>query len=319
MLALPSRGLARSINSHNVRLDVLCDWLESSVLFDQEPLTAADVVDLLVENSIYDRQGFAWELIADAWVELRRRNSLLRDGYPLQIKRWRLQPRSCWDGVPAHSFCLALSLAEWLPDWARGFGRDYTEQGELFERVVAEAIANYLPDWHVHPTGWSKTKAAKLPEVITTLSLWLREAETGNRERWTKATANDAGLDLVCIRRMPDGRPGIPIYLVQCASGVTDSPEWRNKRRTPDLGLWAKLVDFAVQPKRGFATPFAFTEDDFRLHCRAVDGLLLDRYRLLAPAITKKAWLSTTTANRLRRWLRPRVRALPRARTRPAG
>jgi len=315
MLELPSHGITRSVNTHNVRLDVLCDWIESSVLFNQEDVSGTDIVDLLIEHIIYDDQGFAWELVSDAWRELRRRNTILQQGYPIDIAGWRLRPTCRWDKVPGHSFCLALSLAEWLPNWAKTFGNDYTEQGELFELLVAESIAQTLPDWQVHLTGWSKAKTAKLPEVLKTLCAWLGEPETGNRERWTKNTANEAGLDIVCIRPMPDRLPGIPLYLLQCASGVTNNPIWKHKRRTPNLDLWAKLVDFAVQPKGGFATPFAFTEETFRGHCHAVNGLLLDRHRLLGPAATNNAWLSAPTAKRVREWLRPRIRALPQAHT----
>jgi hypothetical protein len=313
MLALPGSGFARSVEKHNVRLDVLCDWLEGSVLFAQAQLAAAEVVDILVENSIYKTQEFAWKLLSDAWTELRRRAYLLKDGYPLEIKGWRLTPRYSWDTNPGHSFCLALSLAEWLPDWARSFDNNYSEQGELFEEFVAEAIERSLPDWSVHRTGWRKTKAVKLPGVVAELCQWLGESETGNRDRWTSERANDAELDLVCVRRMPDGRPGIPLYLVQCASGVTGSSEWKYKRRTPDLDVWEKIVDFAVRPKRGFATPFTFTEADFRHHCHAVGGLFLDRYRLLAPSATQTSWLSTGTAHSIRRWLRPRLKKLPNA------
>ena len=313
MLALPSRGVARSVNSHNVRLDVICDWIEGTLLFDEPSVSASDVVDLLVANDIYDSQSFAWELMADVWSELRRRAGLLQSGYPMAINGWRLTRQCRWDAVPGHSFCLGLSLAEWLPDWARAFGKDYSEQGELFELFVAESISKSLPDWEIHLTGWSKASARKLPDVITALTTWLGEPETGNRERWTKETANEAGLDLVCIRPMADRRPGIPLYLVQCASGVTNGPLWEQKRRTPDLGLWAKLIDFAVQPRRGFATPFSFREDDFRMHCHAVDGLLLDRYRLLAPSVASTGWLSPTTAKRMREWLRPRLKSLPQA------
>jgi hypothetical protein len=296
-----------------VRLDVLCDWLEGSVLFGDAPLSKTDVVDVLVENEIYDSQDFAGELLGDAWIELQRRSNLLKDGYPLVIKGWRLQPRYTWDVNPAYSFCLILSLAEWLPDWARSFGKDYNEQGELFEKFVEEAIKNTLPDWSVHRTGWSKTKAVKLPGVISELCKWLGESETGNRDRWTKNSVNEAGLDLVCIRRMPDGLPGVPLYFIQCASGATGSSEWKNKRRTPDLDLWHHLIDFAVRPKRGFATPFTFMEDEFRHHCRAVGGLFLDRYRLLAPNASSITWLSSTTAAQIGKWLSPRVSALPNA------
>src|SRR5207244_4461416 len=106
-------------------------------------------------------------------------------------------PRHRWQAIPGHSFCLALSLAEWLPDWARSFGNNHTEQGELFELFVAEAIQQSLPDWSVHSTGWSRTAARRLPDVIRAMTLWLGEPETGNRARWTRDTANEAGLDLV--------------------------------------------------------------------------------------------------------------------------
>jgi hypothetical protein len=313
MLALPSRGMARSVNSHNVRLDVLCDWIESTVLFVEDSLADSDIVDLLIENDIYDSQNFAWEFMADVWRELRRRAVLLQSGYPIAIAGSRLTRLCRWDSVPGHSFCLGLSLAEWLPDWAKTFGKDYTEQGELFELLVAESISKSLPDWEVYSTGWSKANAAKLPDVIVGLTAWLGEPETGNRARWTKASANEAGLDLVCMRPMADRRPGVPLYLVQCASGVTNTALWEHKRRTPDLRVWAKLIDFAAQPKRGFATPFSFREDDFRLHCHAVDGLLLDRYRLLAPSVASTGWLSKNTAKRMREWLRPRLKSLPQA------
>jgi hypothetical protein len=319
MLALPACGFARSMTTHNVRLDVLCDWLEGSVLFGNAPVSKADVVDILIENEIYDSQDFANELLGDAWVELQRRNTLLGDGYPVVIEARRLKARHSWSKNPAHSFCLALSLAEWLPAWAQQFGRDYTKQGELFELLVAESIAKSLPDWSVHPTGWKKTKPVKLPGVITALCDWLGESATGNRDRWTRNSANEAGLDLVCIRRMADGRPGIPLYLLQCASGVTGNSSWKNKLRTPDLKTWGKLVDFAVRPKRGFATPFAFMEDDFRHYCLAVDGLLLDRYRLLAPSTASTGWLSRSTSVRICAWLRPRIRELPTAQTAVVG
>ena len=35
MLALPDNGMARSIYKHNIRLDILCDWIEGSILFDE--------------------------------------------------------------------------------------------------------------------------------------------------------------------------------------------------------------------------------------------------------------------------------------------
>ena len=41
MLALPTSGLSQPTGvhpeiTHNVRLDILCDWIEGNVLFDNE-------------------------------------------------------------------------------------------------------------------------------------------------------------------------------------------------------------------------------------------------------------------------------------------
>ncbi len=57
MLTIPGRGMSRSVNAHNVDVDVLCDWIEGSVLFqDEEDLPASDVVDVLIEAQIYENQ-----------------------------------------------------------------------------------------------------------------------------------------------------------------------------------------------------------------------------------------------------------------------
>jgi hypothetical protein len=64
MLSLPTRGVWRSVEEHNVQLDTLCDWIEGSVLFqDERELPAAEIVSALCESKIYDDQDFAWEIV----------------------------------------------------------------------------------------------------------------------------------------------------------------------------------------------------------------------------------------------------------------
>ena len=74
----------------------------------------------------------------------------------------------------------------------------------------------------------------------------------GGIGRWTKASAKDAGLDMVCERPFGDARGGRPLFFFQCASGA----DWTEKRRTPDLRLWTKLLDFSNEPQRGFARAY---------------------------------------------------------------
>ena len=308
MLALPKKGVSRSVHAHNVDLAIVCDWLEASVLFDEDAVSGADVVDVLRENEIYADQDFAWELTTIALSNIRRRGELMGTGFPVKLERaTRLAAKYDWRNEPAYAFCLLLSLPGSYPSWWAAFGKDFTEQGDLFEALTAESVAASLSGWSIHRTGWSRTTPNKLTEVADRVATLLGEA-TGDLRRWTKQKANEAGLDLLCFRPFPDGRVGVPVYLFQCASGA----DWKSKLKTPDLRIWKKVITFASDPKRAFSMPFALEDDEFVYHCNIVDGLLMDRHRLLAPGQNKEKWLSNELAERLVKWIEPRVATLPK-------
>lgn len=308
MLSIPTRGISRSVDAHNVKLDVLCDWIEASVLFVDGELSPINVVDTLTEEYIYAKQDMASRMVGDAWAELRRRQSCLGDGTSFTITTDRItRRRRSWKDTPAHSFCVLLSLAKWYSDWARQFGKDYTEQGELFEELTKQSLEAQFLGWQMHLTGWSRTRTHRLTEVVEMVANRLGESK-GNIERWNKPTAKEAGLDLLCYRPFPDNRVGIPVYLMQCASGG----DWAGKLHTPSLKIWTDMVKFIAKPKRAFATPFAFLDDDFVRNCQLVGGMLLDRYRLLSAVNHKKNWLSNELKKRLIAWSAPRISKLPR-------
>ena len=133
MIKLPKKGVFRSVSVHNSRLDVLCDWVEGSALFDREEISTTDVVDTLIEGQIYDDQDFASPMVESVWTEIRRRQRWLDAGTPFLINHQSIKlQRNSWKDVPGYSFCLLLAYADWYHDWAGQFGSDYTEQGELF-------------------------------------------------------------------------------------------------------------------------------------------------------------------------------------------
>ncbi len=308
MLALPTKGISRSVDEHNVELDVFCDWIEGSILFsNEEKLSSTDVVDVLLEGLIYDDQSFAVEMVADAWSELQRRKAWIGAGAPFSVEHRRIKRLRSWQDEPAHSFCVLLALSVWYSGWARQFGSDYTEQGELFELLTKESLEHQFSDWQIHHTGWSRTRAVKLAEVVSDIADRLGEAQ-GQLEPWAIPDANDAGLDLLCYRPFPDSRVGIPVYLVQCASGGN----WEEKLHMPELKVWTKVIQFAATPRKAFATPFAFLDDVFANACNIVDGMLLDRCRLLAACRHCENWVSPSLRDRIIAWTEPRVAALPR-------
>ncbi len=159
-----------------------------------------------------------------------------------------------WQGTPAHSFYLILSFAKWYKKWAEQFGSDYTEQGALFEELTKEALEKLLPGWNIYPTGWTRTRTKKLADVVEDVASQLGESK-GEIVPWSSPMANDAGLDLLCYRPFPDNRVGIPVYLLQCASGR----DWEGKLHTPNLRIWTKIVNFTADPKEGFCDTVCFS------------------------------------------------------------
>lgn len=307
MLALPTRGLHSTSEEHRLDITAICDWIEGSMMFQvDETLSLPEIVDVLVENESVKNQETAWIAVNDAVGELQRRAGWLGSGRAVDIQENRLRRILTWRQSVAHAFCLMLSFAQWYPDWARPFGRNYSEQGELFELLTQEAIRRLLPGWEAHITGWSRTQTKELSKIVTQVAGWLLDSPL-NLDPWTKKTAKDEGLDIVCYFSFPDGRPNFPAYFFQCASGG----DWEGKRHTPSLETWKKIIDFTVAPRKAFSIPHALLYDDFRRHGNFVNGLFLDRYRLLLPNREDPNWLSVDLRRRLVAWMKPRITTLP--------
>lgn len=303
MLELPSFGFQPSIDVHNSRLDILCDWIEGSVLFADAQVSQSDVVDILHENNIYTDQAFAFEWIEDAWKELSRRADCVCNGLPFEIEGAVISRTAEWKDVPAYSFCVILTLQTMYKQWARQFGADYGEQGELFEELVAESLASL--GWDTLRTGWSSTSIRDLPALVETIAAHLDEAPLlQGLPRWTSEGTKDAGLDIVIADAFVDRLAGRAVYLVQCASGGN----WNEKFCTPSLEQWGKLVDFATAPLHALAVPFAFLHDNFRQTCLRVKGMFLDRYRLIDGC---DDCLSKGLSKKIVKWVARRASKLP--------
>lgn len=308
MLSVPTVGFARSVNKSQIKLDALCDWIEGSLLFSShDEIFTPEVVDILCEEQITGSQGLAWEIVQSAWAELGRRQSWGGNGVPFRTKKDAIVLEHDWCDNPAYSFCLMLSFAKWYPNWSQKYKSDYIDQGHLFELLTKESVAASFPEWKVHLTGWTKTKPEKLPDVVEKVANLLSEP-IGDLERWASKHANEAGLDLLLYYQFYDDRVGLPVFLMQCASGKN----YTSKFHTPDLKIWGRIVNFAATPRKAFAMPFALTDADFIQACNLVDGPLLDRYRLLTPGRSDPNWVSDSLKNDILKWIEPKLDALPR-------
>lgn len=308
MLQLPEIGLSRSIKTHNVDVDILCDWIEGNVLFIDDELSKVDIIDALCDGYIYADQDFASVLVNNAWAELRKRQKWVGVSSPLQIKSNYIHRKLLWDKSPAYSFCLMLALLVYYKRWAKGFGSDYSAQGHLFQELTSEALRLY--GWETFSTGWigGMTKTT-FDGVVATVAENLNEPRIRKDMISEYSESKEAGLDLVCHKSFVDRRGGRPIYFIQCASGA----DWREKVKTkaPDLDVWKRMITFSCDPQRGFAMPFSLQDNEFFKTCNRVNGLLIDRYRLLSASGSNGVWLSKELETQIIVWLKPRINSLP--------
>ena len=301
MLSHPN-GFLRSLRERDIEDSLFLDWLETTCMFLEEEFSQTDVVDHLVQEQIFEEQNSASEFVLSAWFALARRLSWLGSFSPIVFKdRWMAR-RLVWQDVPAHSYCLVVSLGSRYKDWHATFGPDYSEQGRLFESITRAAMEARFRGWRFLQTGWGTDNTSKLAEVIDDLISAIDE-QKGNPDDYLDRDAKDAGVDLVWHLRFDDARGGTPIYLAQCASGAN----WVEKVNEPNIREWTKIVDFAVPPSKAFSLPFSLSERELRRQSNRAGGIMVDRYRLLAQDVSECGWIPRPLRLELIDWLTPRI------------
>lgn len=301
MLSHPS-GFLLSVRERNIEDSLFLDWLEATSMFLEEELSQTDVVDHVVQEQIFEEQDNASEFVLSAWSALERRLSWLGSYSPIAFQdRWMIRQLD-WQDVPAHSYCLVVSLGSRYEDWHTTFGPNYVEQGRLFESITRAAMKARFRGWEFLQTGWSRDNASKLAAVIDDLISAIDERK-GKPDDYLDQDAKDAGVDLVWHLRFADVRGGAPIYLAQCASGKN----WVDKVNEPNIREWTKIVDFAVTPSKAFSLPFALSERELRRQSNRAGGLLVDRYRLLEQDDSESTWLPGPLRLELIEWLDQRI------------
>ncbi len=308
MLAIPTTGFARSVKKHNIDPYVLRDWIESSILFQDEYnfLSQNYIADTLIDNERYNDQQFALEGVANIWYELRKGTEWIGNGGAMVVERRRLIRRGYWREYPAQAFFILLSLAPYYDWWTQEFGNDYTEQGDLFELLTKASFEAQFTHWTGYQTGWTKTQTLDFRQIVEEIINRLG-GNLGNFELWNQPNVKERGVDLLCYSAFPDGRVGIPVYMMQCASGKTT---WKAKMSTPDLNIWRNVIIFGSKPVKAFAMPFAVSSDEFTRSSIEVGGLLLDRYRLLGASRFNEQWISDEVEDRIIVWLETKIKKL---------
>ncbi len=308
MLALPGVGFSQSKKKNNVEPILLGDWIEASTLFLGEEITRSDVADIMVEQLVTEDQDIASEIAESGWTEIESRLRLTGVNAGIAISGKKIAPTTDWQGDIARSFLLTLSLPESYSDWAQAH-RDYERQGQLFERFCVEACAHLFSGWHVHPAGWSPAGPKRALDIADEIAGLLGALTNPHAADFLSEYAKDAGLDIFCFRKFGDQRDGLPMFMIQCASGAN----WVKKLTEPSVNQWSRLVLSSYAATRAMMVPFVVTEHDAKVRCTHIEGPLFDRLRILSHADGSSSWVSAGLRADLIDWLEPRIAALPRS------
>lgn len=285
MIKLPNEGRIKSINEHNCNIINLCDWIEACIGFSEEIMTRTEVIDILLEEEIYNKQDFAGEFVDILWIYLKKREKANKKSLFYEISGNKIQQTYKWEDKIAHSFCLLLSLAPYYDSWKE---TDYNIQGELFEKLVKESLIALFPELKIFRTGWSpkSSEGSYFKKIVLEMQQRLNLANI-YLEKWDEKSKKEYGLDILVYFDFQDNRAGTPFYMMQCASGGN----WEQKLHTPDLEIWRDILKTGQHASKGFVIPFCISDEIFYRASKS-GGFFLDRCRLLKASEKKENWVS---------------------------
>ena len=301
MIKLPHKGRFISRKEHNCDDIIMLDWIEACIGFREERLSCSDITDILLEEEIYIDQDFANAYVNDLWEQIAKREKLNKDALFYKITGNTIKRKYSWNERLPHAFCLLLSLKPHYDTWKES---SHNEQGELFERLVKEAITTIFSHLNVYHTGWTKKNSQSnyFKELVNKMKKKLNLSDV-NIENWDSKNAKDYGLDILAYTDLNDNRCGLPYYMMQCASGNN----WKEKLKTPDLAVWKDILIPGHFALRAFAMPFCIKDDVFYRSSIKVEGLFLDRTRILKATEKKEHWLSSNLQDAIKKWIDQRI------------
>ena len=125
-------------------------------MFTTEELSQTDAADYLVREHICEEQDDASIVISSAWSVLEKRLSCMGPYTPIAFRNRMMIRQVDWKDVPAHSYCLVVSLGPRYQGWRDYFGSDYSAQGRLFELITRAAMEVTFCNWLFFETGWRR-------------------------------------------------------------------------------------------------------------------------------------------------------------------
>ncbi len=236
------------------RIESIADWAEFYVMLTQSELSKSELRSYLEASSGSEPSD---ELVDSVWMELDTRERLYGMDPPFRVQLGLIRPAFEWEERPEYMTCLIFAL--------EGNPTDSLRSGVLFERIINEAIRNFIGGESI-PVGFPNTWKAE--DIATVLNEHYIYEPPEYRQ--------DRNLDVVAWKPFGDERASQIVVLIQCAAGRN----WTSKKTELSLDAWCKYIHFACKPMKGLAIPIVIT-DKIRLEEDSTDaGVILDRTRI---------------------------------------
>lgn len=206
----------------------------------------------------------------------RDRANVLGDRYPFKVGRaYVVKEREAL----IYESLLCLTRTNWVYSFEGSLdGIDTTKD---FEVIAEHCLSGFYGESTLSVNfGWPSTLGR--PMEFSPAVSWLADRigiPVGSAYRQPRR--KDGGVDIVVWRAFGDGRPGVPIVLVQ----ATVQTDVLSKARDIDRRLWAGWLATDIDPTVALAIPGTVTNTEVWNEISR-NSLLLDRIRLanLAPA-----------------------------------
>lgn len=248
--------------------ELVADWVELELSLGEASFSKSRV-NAIVRDAGGTEPNEAF--LSDVWRHLRRRGGL----YSSVFFKIEGDLASRRDDVNEsrleYETCLFFSLY--------GASSETGADPKLFERICAEAIADYIGG-DVFVFGWPA-----LPNIQKAIGDRVQQVAKLLNERFVEAPAaryKDRGVDIISWLAFaePDfvsRRSGQLVMLSQCAAGH----DWRGKTRELPMASWKEYIHWASSPIPAFAVPCIITDDHWHEVAKEVEGLVFDRVRVM--------------------------------------
>lgn len=269
-------------------LNVVADWVELFITFNKDSISKSELSSYIQASKGTEPED---DFLDSIWTVMRDRAILYGDDCPYNVEAKLISYNIEWEDYPEYLACLIYAL-EGNPNTV---STSASEAGKYFERISNEAVRNYLGGDSI---------IYGFPSELTVKEI----AEDFLKERFNYTPPSyrkDRNLDLIAKRPFGDSRPSQMVLLVQCAAGEN----WKSKVNELNIVAWAKYINFASTPSKGFTVPVVISDNDRVNEISTDAGVLLDRPRLFRNTY-KKTMLDVDLRNILKGWCTTRIAEL---------